>query len=273
MPRKRGFTLVELLVVIAIIAVLLAVLLPSLRYAKSMAQRVQCSTKLKGISNAFQLYSDETGGDLPTLERKSFTYHYYVYRRENPTGSGIYYWYGMGCLYGAKKIENPMNFYCPATEGWRDEYNLYNNPSPWGSLPQVSNTDGTAGTAGNQWLRVKRGYIYWPQSQEVYTTAKAPAAGEEAEIYKVGYPRTPTKFADLNQGKCLASDYTWHAVKGSGYTVNVVFPDSHVVLNKVPTDPATGKYWVFSGLIVPDDVPSTNQLVKLLAEYMYQLQP
>jgi prepilin-type N-terminal cleavage/methylation domain-containing protein len=270
MTSKRGFTLVELLVVIAIIAVLLAILLPSLRYAKSMAQRVQCSTKLKSISNAFTLYSDETGGVLPTLERGTFTYHYYVYRRENPTGSGVYTWYGMGCLYAAKKIENAMSFYCPATEGWREEYNLYTSPMPWGSLPQVSNTDGTAGTPGNQWIRVKRGYIYWPQSKEVYRTA--PAAGEEAEIYKLDLPRTPTKFADLNQGKSLASDYTWHALKGSGYSINVVFPDSHVTLNKVPRD-VDGRYWVFNGLMVPEDVPASAQVNKQLSEYMFALQP
>jgi prepilin-type N-terminal cleavage/methylation domain-containing protein len=279
MPRKRGFTLVELLVVIAIIAVLLAVLLPSLRYAKAMAQRIQCSTKLKGIANAFTLYSDEYGGDLPKLERDTFTYHYFVYRRENPTGSLRYYWYGMGCLYGAKKIENPMNFYCPATEGWREEYDLYNNPAPWGFLPQVANTNGTAGTAGNQWVRVKKGYIYWPQSKDFYTVAKAPAAGEELEIYDVGMPRTPTKLSDLDQQKCLASDYTWHQVKGSGYSISVVFPDTHVVLNKVPREP-DGRYWVFSGLILPDDVTpvgtssvAVNAMIVKLSKYMFALQP
>jgi len=276
MTRKRGFTLVELLVVIAIIAVLLAVLLPSLRGAKAMAQRIQCSNKLKGIASAFTLYVDSYNGDMPTLERKTYTYHYYVYRREDPTGSGRYPWYGMGCLYAAGQIENPMIFYCPATEGWRDEYNLYNNPAPWGTLPQVANTTGEAGTAGNQWIRVRKGYIYWPQSKELYTNAPT---GEEMSVYAKDYPRSPTKFSDLRQTKALASDFTWHLIKGTGYNINVVFPDSHVTMNRVPSDP-DGKYWIFDlnsngePINAPEDVISTGGWTqKLLAVYMFALQP
>ena len=47
--RNRGFTLIELLVVLAIIAVLLAVILPCTRKAKSVAKRMICQSNLRQL--------------------------------------------------------------------------------------------------------------------------------------------------------------------------------------------------------------------------------
>jgi prepilin-type N-terminal cleavage/methylation domain-containing protein len=54
--KKRGFTLIELLVVIAIIAMLLAILVPTLKKAKSAARDLVDRTNLKSLGMAADLY-------------------------------------------------------------------------------------------------------------------------------------------------------------------------------------------------------------------------
>jgi prepilin-type N-terminal cleavage/methylation domain-containing protein/prepilin-type processing-associated H-X9-DG protein len=60
--RKKAFTLVELLVVIAVIALLLAILLPSLNKAKELANRIVCGQHLKTLGQASNTYANAFDG-------------------------------------------------------------------------------------------------------------------------------------------------------------------------------------------------------------------
>jgi len=63
--RRNGFTLIEILVVVAIIALLIAILLPSLRNARELAKATVCGTQLDQIFNASLMYSQGNADRLP----------------------------------------------------------------------------------------------------------------------------------------------------------------------------------------------------------------
>ena len=60
-----GFTLIELLVVIAIIAILAAILLPTLSAARERARGLICLGNTRQLELAWELYADDHNGQLP----------------------------------------------------------------------------------------------------------------------------------------------------------------------------------------------------------------
>src|SRR4051812_15042243 len=70
---QRGFTLTELLTVIAVIAVLVAMLLPSLQKARQQALALQCQANLRQIGLAFFNYAIDNRDYIPPVGN-SYTY-------------------------------------------------------------------------------------------------------------------------------------------------------------------------------------------------------
>jgi molybdate transport repressor ModE-like protein len=62
---RRGFSLIELLVVISVVAMLLALVLPALGRARSLAQQTVCQNRLRQWGLAFAAYAAENSGYYP----------------------------------------------------------------------------------------------------------------------------------------------------------------------------------------------------------------
>ncbi len=121
-PQKtKAFTLIELLVVIAIIALLVSILLPSLKRAKDLAKQAACSANMRAIGLSVQMYASECDDWLPATWRYFDTYpntsathqfnwvHGLIKARVikpntdsiygmNPADGGFDEWYGGACL-------------------------------------------------------------------------------------------------------------------------------------------------------------------------------
>jgi prepilin-type N-terminal cleavage/methylation domain-containing protein/prepilin-type processing-associated H-X9-DG protein len=82
MSRRHAFTLIELLVVVAIIALLMAILMPSLRQAKLQAGQVKCLANLHQIGAGLMTY---------TTENRDF---YTPKRWMRGGGASVYSWLG-----------------------------------------------------------------------------------------------------------------------------------------------------------------------------------
>jgi len=65
--KRRGFTLIELLVVVAIIALLIAILLPSLGKARELANRSTCAANVRGIMQSSIVYAGENNEYYPVV--------------------------------------------------------------------------------------------------------------------------------------------------------------------------------------------------------------
>jgi prepilin-type N-terminal cleavage/methylation domain-containing protein/prepilin-type processing-associated H-X9-DG protein len=86
MRATRAFTLIELLVVVAIIAVLIAMLLPQLAFARSRARTSVCAANLHALGIGLNCYLDEYAGNF---------FRYYVNSpAASPLGQGRIWWFG-----------------------------------------------------------------------------------------------------------------------------------------------------------------------------------
>ncbi len=139
----RGFSLVDVLVSIGVIAVLIALLMPSLGKVRETARQAVCGSNLRQVGIGVNLFADRHDGKLPSsvfLDRNS------TYRRHIPDAAAQRYtvlihmrtinylgaatsglWDGLGKLYEESIPPAGAIFYCPSHKG-EHTFNKYAIP-------------------------------------------------------------------------------------------------------------------------------------------------
>jgi len=219
--KKAGFTLIELLVVIAVLALLMAILMPALQRARETAKRSVCASQLRQVGIAIAAYAADYEQKMP--EYGDEMHPYAIYRMDKPEwvdAAGKPIAQKVALLYEGKYISDPQIFYCPSNMEDLYKFESYNNPPPWGTLPQIFNAVDSGGH--NQWVRM--GYTYYPTDpkSEMETATGAPV--ETAKRVDLLDPYIPY-MTDIIRRK----DQISHQ-RQNNYAINALFKDNHVVL-------------------------------------------
>jgi prepilin-type N-terminal cleavage/methylation domain-containing protein len=145
---RCAFTLVELLVVIGIIAVLISILLPTLRRARESANKAHCLSNLHQIGIYLQMYQNQYKGQLPIYVLSDPAYlGYFIYSGTSGT-TPVNDFTGLGLLVPANVApragsEQARVFYCPTADtiATANKFN-YMDPggnsgwsNPWAGMP------------------------------------------------------------------------------------------------------------------------------------------
>lgn len=224
---KRAFTLIELLVVIAIIALLLAVLIPSLNMAKEVARRVICMTQLKGFGTALQMYSKDynekalfnsgSRGEEKDdgIDSGYQPWHSYVIGYEINGDPDLLKAFNHGKLYDLQYLENPDLYYCPsATRVFKTghyAYDFYFKDIVRSMPPHKGSGWGAPNDNGK--IRCRSSYSYWTWEK--------------------------TSFLDLSTKPVVIDSLVKipHLKRGNPFAVNALFGDGHTgttVVSKTP---------------------------------------
>ncbi len=268
---RRAFTLIEVLVVVAIIALLVSILIPTLKRAKEQAHRAACAAQLHQVMFGVFSYANDNKGDGPM--RGWFTYTVAERPREalgwggqpsrlldpqGTLGTNGHLLVNLGMLWPRWIGREHKALYCPSQNNIRD-----NPGSGWPA----------AFKSWQQYYWVYAGYNYCavlarrgdPTDKDV--PGKSPkfrsvnplpsqvwASGFDSWVKNVWMPRNNSAFK-MPLTPVLVSDTFiggFTPPHSNGKSVNVAYSDGHVRNQRITKSITSGQsyqyeaWWVFT---------------------------
>jgi len=145
---RRAFTLIELLVVVAIIAVLIAILLPSLGRAREKAKTAGCLANLKSISLAYVMYCNDVNNGHTSVQDTKMAGTIWMFQVQNYLGGNNV----RGLTHGSQVSGNV--FFCPDAS----------TSNPAGNIINGGGTSGFWGNVNNAWDGGLDGGGWWDKA-------------------------------------------------------------------------------------------------------------
>ena len=165
---RTGFTLIELLVVISIIALLIALLLPALARAKSLALQIECASNMRQIGVAMNEYANEYRGMYPLSDTGGWPFGNFAgYVNGQFTNAPVW---GIPMLYydsfgvqGSNMVNERAGILKPTAQGISMMYSTqpggFSQTNPYTGVT-ASDYDSSNGFVNN-WQSIYSGYCYW----------------------------------------------------------------------------------------------------------------
>lgn len=240
--KKRGFTLIELLVVIAIIALLLSVIMPSLKVAKEQARKLVCQANLGQVGKALEMYVFAHNYKRLALRNDDSVnpgeFDYYWMKKLAPYSENELFGTQPGEFQTMKMIQCPS---APLSKFVNDDPALVNPAGQYGTASAPWHWDRSAymSTLGslmfNAWVGYDQYYEKDPAFEPyLYTTwldipANTPIFGDGT--WPVSWPRgidsPPINLEGLNGAAMGTHQMQRFCVDRHNSRINLIFKDLH----------------------------------------------
>lgn len=241
--KRFGFTLIELLVVISIIALLLAILIPSLHKARERANRVVCGSHMRQLGIATQTYISISDGYMPIYAEWRDLPYPHCYAHSDPfigASQGVPEvtdWFSNECfgtpmaaLVKTRCVEDISDFVqaCPTSKNKVLLSYGYNS----GHLGSSSTVHGDR-KYGKEWVKAVR--VTLPSATGMYCDGTTDGGGSSQLPRTGGYSIPfwePSYWPDYegSSSRFPTKDFSDLQVIGHdrGTRINVTFVDGHV---------------------------------------------
>lgn len=238
----RAFTLIEVLVVVAILALLIAVLLPSLASARERARCTMCLANLKQILASAGMYMEDHRGMMPIGPDdavEDFQFNGVTYRSMSSN-----------CMWGGRRGEihfstrndynRPLSRYMFRRMPLEEALQVFMCPSDRGSPLWSKATDSIYRVCGNSYYMNTHGYLARLTERSRVTPARRVIYEEGNVYFLLGSPPACMREFGYLPGVLPQQGMGWH---GKWSRFNIAFMDLHAANLYMDTRKESGPEW------------------------------